>query len=386
MARRIRKSLLSTSLWSNPFQRALGALTRATLRAGTRAALKAAKQASKQAVKKSARKAVKRVVKPAVRKATKPASTRRAARAGASSGAGAGARAGAGTWTSGVALGPAGARRYHLYKPPGARKSAPLPLLVMLHGCTQNAKGFANSTRMNRLAASEGFLVLWPEQERLANAQGCWNWFDTRSGRAYKETASIVAAIDQVCALHAADPARVAVAGLSAGASLAALLSTRYPQRFKAVAMHSGIAPGAAHSSATALGAMQGRRPPAPLPLTAGVAAEVDSPGLPPLLVIHGTADTIVRPVNGRAAAQVWADAAGARAAAPRTVQRGQRYLVTVTDFKLKARTVVSLCEISGLGHAWSGGAAGQPYSDAKGPDASRMVWAFALRQFRAAA
>ena len=352
MARRIRKSL-----FSNPFKSALRALTHATVKA------------TQQAVRKATRKAVRQLAKPVTRKAARPAPPRRATATGA----------GAGASTSGVALGPAGARRYRLFKPPGARNAAPLPLLVMLHGCAQDASAFAASTRMNRLAATEGFLVLWPEQDKLANAQGCWNWFDTRSGRAANEAASIVAAIDQVCLLHGADRTRVAVAGLSAGASLAALLATRYPERFKAVAMHSGIAPGAAQSTATALAAMQGRRAPAALPAT-----PAGAPGLPPLLVIHGSADTLVRPANGRAAAQVWADASGAVPSVPRTVQRGQRYPVTVTDFKRKGHVVASLCEVVGLGHAWSGGVARQPYSDAKGPDASRMVWAFALRQFKA--
>ena len=357
MARRIRKSL-----FANPFKSAFRSLTRAAVKA------------TRQAVSKAGRKAVRQLTKPVVRKAIKPAATRRAKPTAAGAGAGASTR--------GVALGPSGARRYLLFKPLGARKLVPLPLLVMLHGCAQDAAAFAASTRMNRLAATEGFLVLWPEQEKLANSQGCWNWFETRSGRAFKEAASIIAAIDQVCALHGADPARVAVAGLSAGASLAALLATRYPERFKAVAMHSGIAPGAAQSAATALAAMQGRRAPAALPVTAADGG--DGPDLPPLLVIHGSADGVVRPSNGRAAAQVWAAAAGAVAVAPRTVQRGQRYPVTVIDFKRRGRIAASLCEVAGLGHAWSGGAAGQAYSDPKGPDASRMVWAFALRQFKA--
>ena len=356
MARRIRKSL-----FANPFKSAFRSLTRAAVKA------------TRQAVSKAGRKAVRQLTKPVVRKAIKPAAARRAKPTAAGAGAGASTR--------GVALGPSGARRYLLFKPLGARKLVPLPLLVMLHGCAQDAAAFAASTRMNRLAATEGFLVLWPEQEKLANSQGCWNWFETRSGRAFKEAASIIAAIDQVCALHGADPARVAVAGLSAGASLAALLASRYPDRFKAVAMHSGIAPGAAQSAATALAAMQGRRAPAALPI-----ARPGEPDLPPLLVIHGSADGVVRPSNGRAAAQAWANAASAVASAPRTVQRGQRYPVTVTDFKRKGRIAASLCEVAGLGHAWSGGAASQPYSDAKGPDASRMVWAFALRQFKAVA
>ena len=363
MARRIRKSP-----WAGVMSRTFNAMTRATLRAGTRAVVKAAKKVARQAVAKAARKAV-----------SKPAKVRtaRASKAAALTSAPA-KSTGAGVSTSGIAIGAAGARRYQLFKPPGARKSTPLPLLVMLHGCAQGAQAFARSTRMNSLAAREGFIVLWPEQDRLANAQGCWNWFDTRTGRANKEASSIVSANDDVCARHGADPARVAVAGLSAGASLAALLATRYPERFKAVAMHSGIAPGAANSTATALAAMRGRRKASAL-----LMASVGAAALPPLLVIQGTADPLVNPGNGRAAAQAWADAARALATPPRTVQRGKRYPVTVTDFKLKARVVASLCEVTGLGHAWSGGVASQAFSDPSGPDASRMVWAFAARQFR---
>ena len=98
-----------------------------------------------------------------------------------------------------------GSHRYRLYRPPEVRFGERLPLLVMLHGCGQDAKSFAQSTRMNRIAARERFLVLYPEQDRLANAQGCWNWFDTRSGRAYGEAELIMRAIDQVCLLYSAD-------------------------------------------------------------------------------------------------------------------------------------------------------------------------------------
>ena len=230
-----------------------------------------------------------------------------------------------------------------------------------------------------KAAMRERFLVLYPEQDRLANAQGCWRWFDTDSGRAYGEAALIMKAIDQVCLQHPVDAQRVAVAGLSAGASMAALLVARHPERFKAVVMHSGISPGTAHSTLSALGAMRGRRPTLPLAAAAGV-MQAD---WPPLLVIHGDADTVVSPHNGQAAAQAWAQAAGARAGAPRRVQRGKRHPMSITDFKRRGRTVVTLVAVAGLGHAWSGGAASQAFSDGRGPDASRMAWAFAARQFR---
>jgi poly(hydroxyalkanoate) depolymerase family esterase len=288
---------------------------------------------------------------------------------------------GAGDWIAGVAIGPAGARRYHLFRPSAIAPGERLPLLVMLHGCGQDAPGFAASTRMNAIAARERFLVLYPEQERLANPQGCWNWFDTRSGRAQGEAGLILAAVDQVSALYRVDPARVAICGLSAGAGMAALVAARDPARFAAVAMHSGVPIGSAQSAATAIAAMAGRRT---------TRAAVSARALPPLLVIQGDADRVVAPVNARAAASAWAQAGGASAATPRegverVVRRGRRKAMRVTEFKRRALVVVTLVEIEGLGHAWSGGAASQPFGDVAGPDASRLVWAFAAKQFRAA-
>jgi poly(hydroxyalkanoate) depolymerase family esterase len=285
---------------------------------------------------------------------------------------------GDGTWIAGVSFGSTGARRFRLYRPPDVRIGERLPLMVMLHGCGQDANAFAVSTRMNRIAMRERFLVLYPEQDRLANGQGCWNWFDTSTGRAYGESALIMKAIDQVCLLHRADRGRVAVAGLSAGASMAALLVTRHPGRFKAVVMHSGIPPGTAHSGLSALGAMHGRRPTLPL-ATTPVMMEAC---WPPLLVIHGAADHVVSPHNGFVAAQTWAAAAGARAQPVRNVQRGKRYPMSVTDFMRRGNTVATLVQVDRLAHAWSGGAGNKPFSDDQGPDASRMAWSFAAKQF----
>jgi len=194
--RRTRKSA-----WAKAVERSFARVTRSALASGTHA--------------------LAQVLKPAVARRTPPP--------------------GAGAWIAGIALGATGARRFRLYRPPDLQFGERLPLMVMLHGCAQDANSFAASTRMNRIAQRERFLVLYPEQERLANAQGCWNWFDTASGRAQGEVALIMRAIDQVCLLYPVDRARVAVAGLSAGASMAALLVARHPERFKAVAMHSGM-------------------------------------------------------------------------------------------------------------------------------------------------
>lgn len=295
---------------------------------------------------------------------------------------------GPGDWLPGVALGPAGARRYHLYRPP-ALKLAPgekLPLMVMLHGCGQTGRDFAASTRMNRLAARERFLVLYVDQDRLANAHGCWNWFERRSGKADAEVATIMAAIDQATLLYPVDRDQVAVAGLSAGASMAALLATRHPVRFQAVAVHSGVAPGAAKSASAALSAMRGKNMPPVFATAVGKAmgAAALFATLPPLLVLHGDADDIVSINNAQSLAEVWATATGARPAGARALQRGQRYPARLTEFRRGSRTQVLVCEIEGLGHAWSGGLGSQPFSDPRGPDATRMIWAFVQRAFRA--
>ncbi len=331
MAKRVRKNFLVQA-----FQRQLSAMTRITIREGAK------------------------VLKRSIRSTTKQLKTTVPAK---------------GNLHASIAFAAAGARRYYVYKPPGVKRTEKLPLVVMLHGCGQDAKGFAASTQMNQVAARERFIVLYPEQDRVANAQGCWNWYGTDTGRAQGEAAIILAAIDQVCLFHPVDDGRIAIAGLSAGASMAALIASRYPGRFEAVAMHSGIGTGLAHSSASVLGAMRGRG-------TGPAHAPAKSAVLPALLVIQGNKDHVVAPVNGAQAVIRWAAVSGARAGHARAVQRGSRYRSTVVDWCADKRIVATLCEVDGLGHAWSGGAMAHAFSDPKGPDAARMIWSFAAKQF----
>jgi poly(hydroxyalkanoate) depolymerase family esterase len=338
MARRTRKTV-----WSRSFQSVLKTMTRTAMRVGTKA------------------------IKESLRATPLAGKQMRAKRAKSPSA----------NWITGLAIGTAGPRRYRLYKPSGIRRKETLPLLVMLHGCGQDAEALAASSRMNTIAAREHFFVLYPEQDRLSNVQGCWNWYDTRTGRAQAEANSISAAIEQVCLAQAVDRNRVALAGISAGAGMAVLLATHHPERFRAIVMHSGIAPGVAHSSATAIKAMFGQSVTAsPLP---AIAPDVR---LPALLVIHGAADHVVAPGNGAEAAMRWGERVGAKASKPRIVQRGARYAATITDYRKSGRLVATFCAVDRLGHAWSGGAAGHSYSDPKGPDASRMIWSFIARQF----
>ena len=309
MAKRIHNPLLSRS-----FQRTLTAMTRTVMRAGSKAMVQALR--APKAVKPVKAASVK---KTAIKTANKTAplfSTQRG---------------------TGFTAGTAGGLRYRLFKPQGVLRSERLPLIVMLHGCGQNAQTLAASTRMNQLAERERFLVLYPEQSHLSNMQGCWNWHQTRSGKAQSEADAIAVAIDQICLAQAVDTMRIAVAGLSAGAGMAALLATRSPERFRAIAMHSGIAPGVAHSSATALTAMRGRRSGEPLSPRVEGAPGAHGAHLPALLVIQGSADHIVAPSNGAEAARLWAAREGAKPGPSRTVQRGKRYPATVTTTALGA-------------------------------------------------
>ncbi|ASJ72420.1 hypothetical protein IMCC3135_11650 [Granulosicoccus antarcticus IMCC3135] len=348
------------------------------------AASRTVKQATKKTVKKKANKTASKIVKKVVRKVVKKTAkkavgktTKKIAKKSVSS---ASAQSkppfSAGDWIKGHAIGAGGPRRYCLFRPHGVSADESLPLLVMLHGCSQNAPDFALSTRMNTIAARSRALVLYPEQDLRFNPQGCWNWYDTKSGQANAEAATLMSIINQVCIRYPVNREAVAIAGFSAGASMAALLATLHPARFRAVAMHSGVPPGSARSAASAVAAMRGlQRSTAPGGLHPW----------PPLLIAHGRRDRVVAISNAHAAAQLWASSLGARESTPRKVQRGKRYTSTVTDFRAGRRIVVSLNEIDKLGHSWSGGDSKQRFSDAAGPDTSRLIWSFFERQMRAA-
>lgn len=179
-------------------------------------------------------------------------------------------------------------RAYRLYlpaKPP----AAPPPLIVMLHGCGQTPEDFAAGTRMNALAEELGFLVVYPAQASKANSGGCWNWFlRGDQARGAGEPALIAGIVRTVLREHAADPARVYIAGLSAGGSAAHVIAGAYPDIFAAVGVHSGIPAGGAHNAASAFLAMRHGAP-------------GDRPGTAvPTIVFHGAADTVVHPRNGR--------------------------------------------------------------------------------------
>lgn len=260
-------------------------------------------------------------------------------------------------------------RDYRLYVPPHAGER-PLPLVVMLHGCTQDPDDFARGTRMDEAARSGDCFVLYPAQSQQANPQRCWNWFKhNHQQRGRGEPALLAAMTRDVMAQHAIDPARVYVAGLSAGGAMAAILGATYPELYAAVGVHSGLAAGAANDLPSALQVMRSGGGGA-APTTAGV----------PTIVFHGDADRTVHPGNGHDVVRASAGSGAADGQAQRRQAAGGRSFTQNVHRDSSGEVVAEHWVVHGSGHAWSGGSPEGSYTDPAGPDATHEMLRFFMQ------
>jgi poly(hydroxyalkanoate) depolymerase family esterase len=271
----------------------------------------------------------------------------------------------------------AGSRAYKLYIPSGYDGQA-LPLVLMLHGCTQSPDDFAAGTRMNDLAEERIFLVAYPEQIQSANPSKCWNWFNANNQQRDQGEPSLIAGITrQIMHDYPINPRRVYIAGLSAGGAAAAIMGATYPDLYAGVGIHSGLACGAASDMPSAFAAMrQGASP------VAAPARWPDRPkGTLPTIVFHGDRDMTVNPVN---ADQIIAQSK-ARADLRTTVSRGEApggiSYTRIVQADESGRPMLEQWTLHGAGHAWSGGSAAGSYTEPRGPDASREMIRFFLQQ-----
>lgn len=282
----------------------------------------------------------------------------------------------AGTFLSGSVTNAAGSRRYKLYVPASydrqsQQRTQRVPLVVMLHGCTQSPDDFAAGTQMNSYAEGTPCLVLYPEQSSSANSSRCWNWFSAIDQQRGQGEPSIIADMTrEIIAAYDVDPARVYVAGLSAGGAMAAIMGSTYPELYAAVGIHSGLPYAAATDLPSALQAMRSGMN------EAKSARTQPQPDTRPIIVFHGDRDTTVHPRNGE---QLIAQNVP-RNAVTSVVSGGAPGGLTYTRTIHQSGAGLPLAEqwlIHGAGHAWSGGSSAGSYTEQRGPQATQEMMRF---------
>lgn len=273
----------------------------------------------------------------------------------------------------------AGSRPYKLYVPSGYHGQS-VPLIVMLHGCTQSPDDFAAGTRMNSAAEEQTCLVAYPGQTSSANTHKCWNWFSAADQQRGAGEPSLIAGITrEVMRDYAIDPRRVYIAGLSAGGAAAAIMGDAYPDLYAAIGVHSGLACGAARDLPSAFAAMKGDGGQAPR--KGHIPPAGSKPRLVPAIVFHGDKDTTVNPSNAEAVVAQSGQGASLR----RRVEKGQvaggLAYSRILHADSSGETVVEQWVIHGAGHAWSGGSPAGSYTLPPGPDATTEMVRFFLER-----
>ena len=268
----------------------------------------------------------------------------------------------------------AGSRAYKLYVPSGFRGEA-LPLVVMLHGCTQSPDDFAAGTRMNQVAEEQMFLVAYPAQPQSANMSKCWNWFNANDQQRDRGEPSLIAGITrEIMRDFPVEPGRVYIAGLSAGGAAAAIMGSTYPDLYAAVGVHSGLACGAASDMPSAFAAMrQGG--------AGGRLQNGRATWAVPTIVFHGDGDMTVNPINGDQVIAQATTKADLRTDVSRGEAPGGMGFTRTVKADESGRPVLEHWVLHGAGHAWSGGSAAGSYTEPRGPDASREMIRFFLEQ-----
>jgi|SRR5882672_1107464 len=264
---------------------------------------------------------------------------------------------------------------YSVYAPGGLRDDDPAPLIVLLHGCRQNALGFAQASGWTRLADARGFRLLCPDQNRVANIYRCWNWFHPWAQRGEGDVAVVLQMLDETVArLRTIQTAR-AVVGLSAGGGLAALLAFHHPSRF---------AGAVTVAAPPLLGQFSVQNPRnvlrSGLMLNPLGALGANATACAPIAVIQGSNDDVVNPrcaeqllaqaleANRRGAVEAAAVAANAGATAA---------AINITDYRHDGALRVRQINIAGLGHVWTGGPGGHPFCEAGGPPLAALALRF---------
>jgi poly(hydroxyalkanoate) depolymerase family esterase len=285
---------------------------------------------------------------------------------------------------------------YFVYTPTTYHLGTAVPLLVLLHGCTQTAADYAAGTGMNQLAEQYGFIVVYPQQTRMSNRTLCWNWFKTSHQFRDRGEPAIIAhmvqAIKESTSQWTIDSSRVYVVGASAGAAMAVILGATYPDIFAAIGVHSGVEYQAVTNIISGLTVMRRGGPDPEKQGRKAYEAMGSYKRMMPTIVFQGTHDKIVRPTNGDQVVQQWMQtnhlaSQGLYVADfkyPTTTTSGQvpgGHSYTVYTWKdHTGKEIQQYWKILGLGHAWSGGSPAVSHTDPLGPNASEAMYQFFMK------
>lgn len=304
------------------------------------------------------------------------------------------AHASSGTFQQYTYSGSAGSRPYYVYTPANYQAGTAVPLIIMLHGCTQTPTDFAAGTQMNALADQKQFIVVYPQQTSTYNSEDCWNWFQTadqaRGSGEPAIIAGIVQSVEQTTSQWTIDTNRVYVAGMSAGAAMAVIMAATYPDIFAAMGSESGLEYQAA-TSLTAATTAQSQGGPNPTQQgQAAYNAMGSAARLVPTITFQGQSDYTVYPINGDQIVQQWMEtdhlassAYNASFNSPTTTTNGQvsgsgGHSYTVQTWNdSNGSEIQEYWKINGMGHAWSGGSSSGSYTDPNGPSATNAMYTF---------
>ena len=227
--------------------------------------------------------------------------------------------------------------------PPGA------PVVVLLHGCTQDATTFFASSGWRKYADERGFALVLAQQSSANNSSKCFNWFQSGDvTRGQGEAASIASMVDYAVATYGSDAKRVFVSGLSGGGAMTAVMLATYPDKFAAGSIDAGLPYGCATSVAQALTCMNpgvDRTPVTWGNLVRNADAGYAGPR-PRVAIWQGQSDTTVALMNGVELRDQFTNVLGVSQTPTSTGSLDPR-----TTWEEYGAAAVRLYRIAGMGH-----------------------------------
>lgn len=307
--------------------------------------------------------------------------------------------AAAGQWVFGTYGNLWGAREYQAWIPSGYQAGVATPLVLVIHGCLSEPNSMAAVSRFNELADRERFIAVYPRQNVTANPQRCWNFMlSINQSRGSGEPSILAGIVQQVRNRYTVDAARMYVTGISSGGAMTSIMAACYSDLFAAGAVHAGgMYKGGVGLASTTESLLFGSPYDPDVRGREAWQCSGSPRRLMPMLVFHGTDDSVVNPVNGDQVVQQFVqtsdlgddglDNDSARYLASSITRHttpvpyGRSY--TIATFRNGAGTIVAQkYTVEGMNHAWSGGPALLPFSDERGPDATGISWSF-FRNYR---